>query len=136
MNRFGIGQPVRRVEDLRFITGQGRYVADIDLTRPDREGVAGSQLPPQFMPEDMGGPKGYRAIRLVLAAEVVKHVGDRVAFVVAEIAAQGWMPWSMLGFGSWAARRSPVSDAIADEFCSKRVFQVMPLSGQLRCTAE
>ena len=63
MNRFGIGQPVRRVEDLRFITGRGRYVADTDLTRPDREGVAGSQLPPQFMPEDMGGPKGYRAIR-------------------------------------------------------------------------
>ena len=88
------------------------------------------------MPEDMGGPKGYRAIRLVLAAEVVKHVVDRVAFVVAEIAAQGWMPWSTLGFGSWAARRSPVSDATADEFCSKPIFQVTPLSGQLRCTAE
>jgi CO/xanthine dehydrogenase Mo-binding subunit len=30
MNRFGIGQPVRRVEDVRFITGRGQYVADID----------------------------------------------------------------------------------------------------------
>jgi CO/xanthine dehydrogenase Mo-binding subunit len=30
MNRFGIGQ-VRRVEDARFITGRGQYVADIDL---------------------------------------------------------------------------------------------------------
>jgi hypothetical protein len=27
--RFGIGQPV----DRRFLTGQGRYVADIDLAR-------------------------------------------------------------------------------------------------------
>jgi aerobic carbon-monoxide dehydrogenase large subunit len=121
MNRFGIGQPVRRVEDARFITGRGRYVGDIDLpglahsqvllsphahariTRIDvtrtraapgvicvltGKDVAESQLPPQFMPEDMGGPKGYRAIRPVLAAEVVKHVGDRVAFVVAETAAQ------------------------------------------------
>ena len=31
MNRLGIGQPVRRVEDARFITGRGRYVGDIDL---------------------------------------------------------------------------------------------------------
>ncbi|RUT28886.1 xanthine dehydrogenase family protein molybdopterin-binding subunit [Arsenicitalea aurantiaca] len=26
--KFGVGQPVRRVEDKRFITGRGRYVAD------------------------------------------------------------------------------------------------------------
>lgn len=26
--RFGIGQPMRRIEDLRFITGRGRYVDD------------------------------------------------------------------------------------------------------------
>ncbi len=31
MGSFGIGQPVRRVEDRRFITGRGQYVADIDL---------------------------------------------------------------------------------------------------------
>ncbi|HME26979.1 MAG TPA: xanthine dehydrogenase family protein molybdopterin-binding subunit [Acetobacteraceae bacterium] len=31
--RFGIGQPVTRKEDRRFLTGQGRYVADIDLAR-------------------------------------------------------------------------------------------------------
>jgi len=31
--RFGIGQPVARKEDQRFLTGQGRYVADIDLAR-------------------------------------------------------------------------------------------------------
>ncbi len=32
MTQFGIGQPVRRVEDRRFITGRGRYLDDI--TRP------------------------------------------------------------------------------------------------------
>ena len=31
--RFGIGQPVARKEDRRFLTGRGRYVGDIDLPR-------------------------------------------------------------------------------------------------------
>ena len=30
---FGVGQPVTRKEDPRFLTGRGRYVADIDLPR-------------------------------------------------------------------------------------------------------
>ena len=36
------------------------------------------------MPEDMGGPKGFRTLRAILAADKVRAVGDRVAFVVAE----------------------------------------------------
>jgi CO/xanthine dehydrogenase Mo-binding subunit len=31
--RFGIGQPVTRKEDRRFLTGQGRYIADIEIAR-------------------------------------------------------------------------------------------------------
>lgn len=31
MGRFGVGQGLRRVEDLRFLTGQGRYSDDIKL---------------------------------------------------------------------------------------------------------
>jgi len=31
MAKFGIGQAVRRVEDQRFLLGQGRYVDDISL---------------------------------------------------------------------------------------------------------
>jgi len=31
--KFGIGQPVRRYEDLRLITGQGRYTDDVVLPR-------------------------------------------------------------------------------------------------------
>jgi carbon-monoxide dehydrogenase large subunit len=31
MAKFGIGQPVRRVEDQRLVTGRGRYTDDIDL---------------------------------------------------------------------------------------------------------
>ncbi len=33
MGRFGIGQSVRRLEDRRFLTGTGQYMADIDLPR-------------------------------------------------------------------------------------------------------
>jgi carbon-monoxide dehydrogenase large subunit len=123
MSTFGIGQPVRRVEDRRFLTGRARYVDDITLphqahgvfllsphahariTRLDAtralaapgvftvltgadaaaDGLGG--IPPHAMPEDMGGPKGYRTFRHVLVKDTVRHVGERVAFVVAETAA-------------------------------------------------
>jgi carbon-monoxide dehydrogenase large subunit len=123
VKKFGIGQPVSRLEDPRFITGRGRYVDDIDLpqqcygvvvmsphahariksidtTRAKAaEGVVavltgtdveadklGSFSP--VMPEDMGGPKGYRTMRSILAVGKVRSVGERVAFVVAETLAQ------------------------------------------------
>jgi carbon-monoxide dehydrogenase large subunit len=120
MNRHGIGQPVRRVEDQRFLTGRARYVDDIQLphmlhgavvmsthaharikgidarealampgvhlvlTGADAktEGLGG--IPPLFMPEDMGGPKGYRTFRPLLEPAKARYVGDRLAFVVAD----------------------------------------------------
>jgi len=124
MNKFGIGQPVRRVEDQRFLTGTGRFVDDINLPHQAHAALVLSPhaharvkqvdissamkapgvlcvltgtdviaekfggLPPQAMPEDMGGPKGYRTFRPILATEKVRFVGDRVAFVVAETEAQ------------------------------------------------
>jgi carbon-monoxide dehydrogenase large subunit len=45
-------------------------------------------LPPLFMPEDTGGPRAYRTTRPLLAPSEVRHVGDRVAFCVAETLAQ------------------------------------------------
>ncbi|MFZ5789825.1 MAG: hypothetical protein ACOY3L_03915 [Pseudomonadota bacterium] len=35
MEQFGIGRPVRRTEDPRFLTGRGRYADDITLPRAD-----------------------------------------------------------------------------------------------------
>jgi aerobic carbon-monoxide dehydrogenase large subunit len=119
VNKFGIGQPVPRLEDPRFITGRGRFVDDIELPRQchgvvvmsphaharieavetakarsapgvlavltgaDVEADKIGGLVPG-MPEDMGGPKGFRTLRPVLARDRVRAVGDRVAFVVAE----------------------------------------------------
>ena len=123
MIKFGIGQPVSRFEDARFITGRGRYVADINLPRQlygvvvmsphahariksidtakakVADGVVavltgadikhdklGSLVP--LMPEDMGGPPGFRTLRPILSSDRVRAVGDRVAFVVAETLAE------------------------------------------------
>src|ERR687896_962587 len=120
MNRYGIGQPVRRVEDARFLTGRSRYVDDIQLphmlhgavlmsphaharirsidvepalkspgvllvlTGADAKAEGLGGIPPLFMPEDMGGPKGYRTFRPLLEATKARYVGDRIAFVVAD----------------------------------------------------
>jgi carbon-monoxide dehydrogenase large subunit len=124
MTKFGIGQPVRRVEDQRFLTGRGRYVDDLNLPHQAYGAVVSSPhaharirgvdtaaaaaapgvlcvltaadvgaeklggIPPLFMPEDMGGPKGYRTFKPLLAGDKARHVGERVAFVVAETALQ------------------------------------------------
>lgn len=124
MNNFGIGQPVRRVEDRRFTTGRGCYLDDITLPRQAHAALVLSPhaharirridvtraraadgvlcvltgtdvvadrlggLPPLFLPEDRGGPTGYRTSRPILVADRVRHVGDRVAVVVAETAVQ------------------------------------------------
>src|SRR5216683_843735 len=117
--QFGIGQPVTRKEDPRFLTGRARYVADIALARqayavflfsahaharirsidtiaaeraPGVHAVLTGQdwaadglgtLDPEFMPEDMGGPKGHRTKRPPLAIDRVRYVGERVAVVIA-----------------------------------------------------
>ncbi|HEY5607814.1 MAG TPA: xanthine dehydrogenase family protein molybdopterin-binding subunit [Alphaproteobacteria bacterium] len=55
--------------------------------KADKVGMIG--IPTPFMPEDGGGPKSnHRPSRPVLADGEVRHVGDRVAFVVAETQAQ------------------------------------------------
>jgi aerobic carbon-monoxide dehydrogenase large subunit len=45
-------------------------------------------LLPNFMPEDIGGPKGLRTRRPILVKDRVRCIGDRVAMVVAETHAQ------------------------------------------------
>ena len=125
MNKFGIGQPVSRKEDPRFLMGRGRFVDDISLpgqtyafvlrsphaharirsvrteaaksapgvllvlTGADADADQMGGLPPMVMPEDMGGSKGgYRTVQPILVRNRVRHVGDRVALVVAETLAQ------------------------------------------------
>src|ERR671910_480266 len=109
--KFGIGQPVRRVEDHRFITGQGRYTDDhvpygclhaLVLRSPHAQARAlpGVQLvliapdvahlgdvPCQAPIPNDDGSQGHVAHIPVLARDTVRHVGDAIAFVVAETVA-------------------------------------------------
>ena len=124
MSKFGFGQPVRRVEDTRFLTGQGRYIDDINLDGQawghvlrsphaharirDIDSRAARELPgvlavytarevkaaglgtirclaPATQPDGTVQPLPPHP---VLADGVVRHVGDPVAFVVAETPAQ------------------------------------------------
>ena len=116
----GLGAPVRRVEDARFLTGRGRYVDDIGmadmayacivrsphahariraldisdalsvpgvlavLTGADvtREELA--DLPCRFFPPVAEGSPHHQPDQPILAREKVRHVGDRVALVIAE----------------------------------------------------
>lgn len=50
------------------------------------DGLGG--LLPKFMPEDIGGPKGLRTRRPILAVDKVRCVGDRVAMLVAKTLGQ------------------------------------------------
>ena len=43
------------------------------------DGIGG--IPPYFMPEAWGGPKGHATIRPLLLRDCVRCVGDRVAYV-------------------------------------------------------
>lgn len=124
MGQFGIGQPMRRLEDARFLTGAGLYVDDIrqpgvlrsyalrsphahaEITRIDtavaREmpGVLGVYTAEDLVADGIGdllcqvpmtGKDGRKIImpgHPVLARKRVRHVGDPVAFVVAETLAQ------------------------------------------------
>jgi carbon-monoxide dehydrogenase large subunit len=123
MSKFGVSQPVRRVEDQRFITGRGRYTDDISLpgqaygvmlrsphahakilslgteTAAAAPGVLGiytaadlkaaniGLLPCTIPLKNRDGSKLYVPPRPALADGLVRHVGDPVAFIVAESAA-------------------------------------------------
>jgi carbon-monoxide dehydrogenase large subunit len=76
---------IRRVDASRAAAAPGVVCV---LTGKDAEADRIGGLPPLFMPEAMGGPKGHATIRPILLADRVRCVGDRVAFVVAETAAQ------------------------------------------------
>jgi carbon-monoxide dehydrogenase large subunit len=69
----------------RIDTSAARAAPGVVLVLTGEDAVADNigRLPPLFMPEDQGGPKGFRTHRPVLASEIVRCVGDRVAFVVA-----------------------------------------------------
>jgi len=123
MGQFGIGQPVRRSEDRRFITGAGHYTDDIVLPRQtvgyvlrsphahaviraidtaaafaapgvvgiftgadlERDGIG--KIPCVVPLKNRDGSRIKMVEHPLLASGRARHVGDGIAFVVAENAA-------------------------------------------------
>ena len=75
--KFGIGQPLRRVEDRRLLTGQGQYLDDaapegclhaLMLRSPHAHA--------RFEITDVAAARSLPAVKLVLTAPDVAHLGD------------------------------------------------------------
>jgi carbon-monoxide dehydrogenase large subunit len=120
MTKFGMAQPVRRVEDPRLLIGDGRYTDDISLpgetfgvvlrslhaaahilsvdtsaakampgvlaviTGADLQADGIGGLPCAIPLKNRDGSKRADVPHPVLAIQQVRHVGDPVAFIVAE----------------------------------------------------
>src|ERR1700758_1573765 len=76
MKQFGIGQPVRRVEDRRFVTGRGTYLDDI--SRP-RQAYA-------FM---MRSPHAHALIRAVETSAALSVAGVLAVYTGEDLARDG-----------------------------------------------
>ena len=86
-NYQGIGAPLRRVEDKRFLTGNGRFVADIELS-----GALACAL--------VRSPHAHAAIRRIDASAARAAPGVVAVFTGADMAADGVAPMRPL----WAVR--------------------------------
>ncbi len=78
-NYQGIGAPLRRVEDRRFLTGRGRFVADIDLP-----GALACAL--------VRSPHAHAAIRRIDTAAALASSGVIAVLTGADMAADGMAP--------------------------------------------
>ena len=87
MKQFGVGQPVHRVEDRRFITGRGNYVDDINQSR---QAYA-------FM---LRSPHAHARIRSIDAAAARATPGVLAVFTGEELARDGIGPIPCLSAGT------------------------------------
>src|SRR4029077_19722020 len=78
-NDQGIGVPLRRVEDRRFLTGQGRFVADVDLS-----GALACAL--------VRSPHAHAAIRRIELSAALASPGIVAVLTGADMAADGMAP--------------------------------------------
>jgi carbon-monoxide dehydrogenase large subunit len=76
MGQFGMGQPVRRLEDHRLVTGHGRYTDDISLTRQAHAYVLRS-------------PHAHASIRGIDTAAATAAPGVLAIFTAADLARDG-----------------------------------------------
>jgi aerobic carbon-monoxide dehydrogenase large subunit len=76
MIKFGVGQPVRRFEDTRLLTGKGRYQDD-------------TNLPGQLHAVFVRSPHAHARIRSVETAAAKAAPGVQAVYTGADYAADG-----------------------------------------------
>ena len=76
MGQFGMGQPVRRLEDHRLVTGHGRYTDDISLARQAYLHVVRS-------------PHAHARIRRLDSTEAATAPGVLALYTTADLARDG-----------------------------------------------
>lgn len=75
--KFGVGQPIRRVEDHRLTTGTGRYTDDIAVEGALHGFVLRSQYAhAKFTIRDKDTARAMKGVKLILTGEDVAHLGD------------------------------------------------------------
>ena len=74
--RFGISQPVRRVEDLRFLSGHGQYVEDMKLDGELRLYVLRSPIAHADFTIDAGPAREAPGVHLVLTGADLDEAMD------------------------------------------------------------
>ncbi|MBV9138288.1 MAG: xanthine dehydrogenase family protein molybdopterin-binding subunit, partial [Hyphomicrobiales bacterium] len=74
--KFGIGQPARRVEDQRLITGHGEYTSDKIPQNAARAFVLRSpHAHARFRIADLAPARGMPGVLLILTAADIEHLG-------------------------------------------------------------
>jgi len=79
MEKFGRSQPVKRVEDVRFLTGKGRYIAD-QIPEGTLSGyvVRSSVAHGRILSIDVAAAERAEGVHLVLTAERLIEAGVRI----------------------------------------------------------
>jgi aerobic carbon-monoxide dehydrogenase large subunit len=75
--KFGVGQPIRRLEDQRFITGAGRYTSDLIPANALHGFVLRSpHAHASFRFTDLATARAIKGVKLILTHEDIAHLGD------------------------------------------------------------
>ncbi len=77
MKKFGIGQPIRRVEDVRLLTGGGHYTADYTPDKSLESFVLRSPYAhATFTIKDLEAARAIKGVKLILTADDLTELGD------------------------------------------------------------
>lgn len=123
--KFGIGAGVRRVEDARFLRGNGRYTADI-IPPGALSGLVlrSPHAHARFAPPDVAAARGMPGVRAVLTAADTGHLGGLPCAAPMRDAVSGkdmaLPPYPLLADGAARHAGDAIAFIVADDEASAR----------------